>query len=127
MSLKASLIKLAIKLTPKGLVSWVANKKLKGIATLEGFNFDLDARKAYVCTQLDGEAEAIEVWVDGFAVVRDGDSYEVIVEQAQSNKPWLNTLFSRVTGKAWKLPVPPRFAPQADLVAELLKPRHPGS
>lgn len=126
MSLKVGLIKLAIKMVPWGMVSWVANKKLKGIATLTGFNFDIDARKAYVCTQLYGEAEAIEVWVEGFAVVRDGDAFHVIVEQAQSNKPWLNTLFSRVTGKAWKIPVPPQFAPQANLVAALFEARNPG-
>lgn len=127
MNLKISLIKWAIKLVPNGMVSWVANRQLRGIATLTGFNFDVDARKAYVCTQLDGEAEAIEVWVEGFSVTRDGDLYHFVVEQAQSNKLWLNTTFSRVTGKAWKLPVPARFAPQANLVAELFQPKTPGA
>jgi hypothetical protein len=127
MSLKISLIKMAIKLAPKGIISWIANKKLKGIATLTGFNVDIDARRAYVCARLEGEAEPIEVSVEGFAVIRDGDAYKVVVRQAQSNKPWLNNAFARVTGKAWKVPVPPQFAPQANLAAELLKPENPGA
>jgi hypothetical protein len=127
MSLTTGLIKLAIKLVPWGMVSWVANKKLKGIATLTGFNVNLDTRKVYLCTQLEGEAEPIEVCVDGFAVMRDGDSYTFVVQHAQSNKPWLNNAFARFTGKAWTIPVPPRFAPQADLVAELLKPETPAA
>ncbi|WP_367025904.1 hypothetical protein ABZN20_16000 [Methylococcus sp. ANG] len=45
MSYKASLVKLAIKWTPKFLVLWVANIILKGIAELTYFAFDIDTRK----------------------------------------------------------------------------------
>ncbi len=127
MSLKAGLIKRAIKLIPWGMVSWVANRKMKGIATLMGVNFDIAARKAYVCTQLNGEAEPIEVFVEGFAVIRDGDSYKFFPGQLRSNKPWINNAFARIAGKAWTIPVSPRFAPQANLIAELFEARNPES
>lgn len=112
---------MAIKLTPNILIVWVANIVLKGIAELTDFSFDLDARTAYVQIQLVGESETIEVWLDGFAVVSDEESYKFIIHQAQSNRIWLDNLLSRVVGKAWKIPVIPQLAAQMELVAELLK------
>jgi hypothetical protein len=125
MSFKSSLIKMAIKLTPNIIVIWVANIILKGIGELADFNFNIDARKAYVQIQLLGESETIEVWLEDFAIVSDGESYQLIIHQAQSNRIWLNNLLSRVAGKAWKIPVLPQFAAHIELVAELLKDKRP--
>lgn len=102
------------------LVSWVANIVLKGIAELSDFSFDLDARKAYVQIQLVGESETIDVWMEGFAVVREEESYKFIIQQAQSNRLWLDNLLSRVVGKAWKIPEIPQLAAQMELIHELL-------
>lgn len=55
---------------------------LKGIAELTDFSFDIDERKAYVQIQLAGESEKIEVWLEGFAVVGEEESYKFIVHQA---------------------------------------------
>jgi len=112
---------MAIKLTPDVLVVWVANIMLKGIAELTDFSFDLDTRKAYIQTTLYGEAEAIEVWLDGFAVVSDEDGNRFVIHQAQSNKPWLNNILARIVGKAWKIPVIPQLAAEIELIAELLQ------
>jgi hypothetical protein len=121
MSYKTSLIKIAIKLTPNMMIIWVANRVLKGIAELTAFNFDLDTRKVYVQTMLYGETEAIEVWVDGFAIINENESYKFIIQQARSNKPWLNNLLARFVGKAWKIPVIPQLATHIYLIADLLK------
>jgi hypothetical protein len=121
MSFKTSLIKMAIKWTPNMMIIWVANLMLKGIAELTDFSFDLEARKAYVQTTLFGETETIEVWLDGFAVVSDEESYKFIIQQAQSNRPWLNNLLARIVGKAWKIPVIPQLAAHIELISELLK------
>lgn len=64
------------------MVTWVANIVLKGIAELTDFSFDIDERKAYVQIQLAGESETIEVWLEGFAVVGEEESYKLIVHQA---------------------------------------------
>lgn len=125
MSFKTGLIKMAVKWTPKRMVLWVANMKLKGIAELIDFSFDIDARTAYVQTQLFGEAETIEVWLDDFAVIKDEESYHLIVQQAQSNRPWLNNLLSLIVGKAWKIPVLPQLAAQMELISELFKAESP--
>ncbi len=121
MSIKSSLIKIVIKLTPNILIIWVANFIMKGIAELLAFNFVVDARKIYVQTRLYGEEGTIEVILEDFAVFNDGESYRFIIHHARSDRPWLNNLLSRVIGKAWKIPELPQFAAQLDLVAELFK------
>ena len=125
MSFKTSLIKMAIKWTPNMMIIWVANIILKGIAELTDFSFDLEARKVYVQIQLLGESETIEVWLEDFAVVSDEESYQFIIQQAQSNRPWLNNLLSRIVGKAWKIPVIPQLAAHIELIAELFKAESP--
>lgn len=126
MSVKTSLVKIAIKLTPNIIVLWVANIILKGIAELSDFNFDLDTRTAFVRATLAGEVEPLDVSVDGFAVVTDEESsHYLIIHQAQSNRLWLHNLLSRIAGKAWKIPSIPEFEDQIELVAELFKPENP--
>jgi hypothetical protein len=122
MSFKASLIKLAIKLTPDVVVRWVANFILKGIAELSEFHFDLDARTAYIQGTLYGESEPIEVWLEDFVIESEEDSHRLIIHQARSNRPWLNNLFSRIAGKVWNIPAIPRFHDQIELASELFKP-----
>ena len=125
MSFKTSLIKMAIKLTPNMMIVWVANIILKGIAELTDFSFDLEARKVYVQIQLLGESETIEVWLEDFAVVSDGESHEFIIHQAKSNRLWLNNLLARIAGKNWKIPVIPQLAAHIELIAELFKAESP--
>ncbi|PPK75183.1 hypothetical protein B0F87_10629 [Methylobacter tundripaludum] len=121
MSFKTRLIKMAIKWTPNMMVIWVANIILKGIAELTDFNFDLEARKAYVQIQLVGESETIEVWIEDFAIINDEGSYQLIIQQAQSNRIWLNNLLSRITGKAWGIPEIPQLTAHLELISELFK------
>lgn len=125
MSFKTSLVKMAINWTPKMMVMWVANIILKGIAELTDYNFDLDARKAYVQTTLYGESEPIEVWLDGFAIISENETKYLILEQGQSNKPWLTNIFGHIAGKAWKIPALPQFSQHIELIAELLKAENP--
>ncbi|WP_394753145.1 hypothetical protein [Crenothrix sp.] len=122
MSLKVGIVKKAIKWTPNKLITWVANYKLKGIAEITDFSFDLDTRTAYAQVQLLGEAEPIEVRMDGFAIVSDGESYQFVMQQAKSNRPWLDNIFARIVDKAWKIPVIPQLQPHIALIAELFKP-----
>jgi hypothetical protein len=121
MSFKASLVKIAIKLTPDIVVRWAANFILKGIAELSEFHFDLDARTAYLQGTLYGEAEPIEVWLEDFAIVSDEASHRLIIHQARSNRPWLNNLLARIAGKAWNIPAIPQFHDQIELASELFK------
>lgn len=125
MSIKSSLLKIAIKLTPDILIIWVANIVLKGIAELTAFNFDIEARKVHVQTRLYGERETIDVCLENFAVFNDGDSYRFIIHQATSDRPWLNNILSRIIGKAWKIPEIPHLTAQLELVAELFKAKPP--
>jgi len=125
MSIKSSLLKIVIKLTPDILIIWVANIVLKGIAELTAFNFDIEERKVYVQTRLYGEQDTIDVCLEDFAVFNDGESYRFIIHQAKSDRPWLNNLLSRVIGKAWKIPEIPQFSAQLELVAELFKANPP--
>jgi hypothetical protein len=125
MSIKSSLLKTVIKLTPNVLIIWVSNLVLKGIAELTRFNFDVDARTIYVQTRLYGEEGTIEVCLEDFAVFHDGESYRFIVHHAKSDRPWLNNLLSRVIGKAWKIPEIPQLTAQLEVIAELFKTKPP--
>lgn len=126
MSIASKLIRVAVKLTPKVMIVWVANHYLKGIARLTDLNLDLDIRRVYVRTLLDGEPEAIEVLVEDFAILRQGEDYHFVLSRAQSNKPWLTHALARVAGRAWKLPHIPQLAAYLPLAAELLPPRAQG-
>ncbi|MGR8942319.1 MAG: hypothetical protein ACU83V_14770 [Gammaproteobacteria bacterium] len=121
MSFKSSLVKFAIKMTPNFVVRWVANFILKGIAEISEFSFDIDARTAYVQATLYGETEPIDVWVHDFGIVTDEESHYLTIHEAQSNKPWLNNLLSRIAGKTWKIPAIPQFQDEIELVSEVLE------
>jgi len=121
MSVAINLTKLVIKWTPRKLISWVANIVLKDIAELTSLRFDLETRTAYIQVQLVGESETIEVWVDGFAIIPDDGSYKFVIDQANSNRIWLDNILSRIVKKTWKIPNTPQFAAQIAFVAELLK------
>ena len=121
-SLLQGFVKLAIKLTPKKLVRSVANVILKGIAEFSEITYDLDARTAYMKVTLYGEEEAIEVAMDGFAILDEEENYQFILEKAESNKLWMNNILARITGKAWDIPPIPQYQDEVDFVASLLKP-----
>jgi len=121
MSFKSSVVKMAIKMTPDILVKWIANLVLKGIAEFSEFNFDIDARTAYVQLTLYGEAEPIEIWIDGFGITSEEDSRHMLIRHARSNRPWMDNLLNRFTGKAWRIPALPQFQSHLDLVTELLQ------
>jgi hypothetical protein len=126
MSFTTGLIKKAVKWTPKGMVLWVANKRLTGVARLVDYGVDFDSRKAHVLTVLHGEPEPLEVKLEGFSIIPDGDSYKFLLQHAESNKPWLTNALAYVTGKAWPIPaIPPKFAKHFPVVAELFKPQPP--
>ena len=125
MSIKSSLVKIAIKLTPNIIVIWVANIILKGIAELSDFIFDLDTRTAYVKMTLCGEVEPIEVSLDGFAIVDEEGSHRLIIQHAQANRPWLNNLLSRFVGKTWKIPEVPQYKSKIELISEIFKAETP--
>ncbi len=122
MSYKTYFIKKAIKWTPKLMVIWTANFILKGIATLIDFDLDVDARKAYVHIKLEGEAESIEVWLNDFAIASKDNAYQLLIQDAQSNRIWLTNIFAHITGRAWNIPVPPQFVGYFKLIAELFQP-----
>ncbi|KAF3980992.1 MAG: hypothetical protein HFP81_09050 [Methylococcales symbiont of Hymedesmia sp. n. MRB-2018] len=121
MSFKISLTKTVIKWTPNKLVSWIANIVLKDIGALTGFSFDLEMRKVYLQIQLVGESETIDVWLEGFGIISDGDDYKVIIKQAESNRIWLSNILSRVVNKEWKIPLTSQMAPYIEFMAELLE------
>ena len=119
MSFKSKIIKIAIKLTPSSLIIWGANFVLKGIAELTAFNFDLDSRKLFVQTRLYGEKDTIDVTVDNFAVYLEGENYRFIIYNATSDRPWLNNIFAKITGKAWKIPALPQLNIILEPIAEV--------
>ena len=125
MSLKANLAKIAIKMTPNMLIKLVANIVLKDIAKLTGFNFDIDTRQLFVQVHLAGESETIDVWLEDFSIITDAGSYKFVMQQASSNRVWLDNILSRIVRKEWPIPIPSEMNSQFEFVAELFKAERP--
>lgn len=121
MSIRASLIKVAIKMTPPFVITFVANIILRGIAQLKVFQFDLEARSLYVATRLLGEPEDIILKVENFGVVKIGGKYFFILRSAESNKLWLNNLMRHFLNQRWPIPEIPQITPYMGLINELLE------
>lgn len=119
-------VKVAAKFTPKILVVSVANIILKGIAEFSEISYDLYKRTAFVNFTLYGEEEAIEIALDGFEILSDDEeNYQFILHKAQSNKPWMNNILSRVVGKTVDIPLLPQYEDERGFVAKLLKAEDP--
>ena len=118
-------VKIGAKLTPKILVVTVANVILKGVAEFSDILYDLDNRTAFVSVTLYGEEEPIEIALDGFEILGDEENYQFILHKAQSNKPWMNNILSRIVGKAWDIPAIPQYKDELGFVANLLKAENP--
>lgn len=105
MSYKTSIIKLVINKTPKRVVLWAANKKLKNIGELTDFSFNTDDRKLFVQVMLEGEAGPIELLLEKFTVVTNGDSGHLLIQHVQSNRPWIDTLLNKhLLDREWRIP-----------------------
>lgn len=107
MSYKSKLVKIAFNSTPKKMILWVVNKKLRGIAQLTDFNFDSDERQLYAQMMLEGEQEQepVEVWLEDLTLVTDEERYVLVVQNARSSRPWVDALLTNIVlGREWKVP-----------------------
>ncbi len=90
---------------PTGLILWVANKKLKGIATISSFKFNTDEGQFYTQVLLYGEQEPIEVWMEDFELFAREEPYKLAIQQVRSTKPWLETILTQaIQGREWDIP-----------------------
>ncbi len=121
MSYKSTLVRFAIKQTPKKMVLWLANKKTKDIAELTDFSFNLEERKLYAQMVLAGEEEAVDLRIEDFTLVAHEESFRISFHQVQSNRPWLDALLMKfLLDREWKVP-----EKHADLIHELLASEDP--
>ncbi len=105
MSYQSCIIKFSYKMTPKKLVYWLVNSQLKGIAQLLEYDIDFDGRKILSKVKLEGEEESIDVSLEDFTLTNHGDHYTFAIQQAHSNKIWLNNALSKaILGREVKIP-----------------------
>lgn len=105
MSFKSGAIKFTCKSTPKKMVFWLFNKKLKGIAKLIDYEIDFDGRKIQSKVQLEGEEEFVDVCLEDFALLKNEQYYAFVIQQVQSNRPWLNNALTRaILGREIEIP-----------------------
>ncbi len=105
MSYQSHIIKFSYKMTPKKLVYWLVNSQLKGIAKLVEYDIDFNGRKILSKVQLEGEDESIDVTLEDFTLIKNGAQYTFAIQQAHSNKIWLNNAMSKaMLGREIKIP-----------------------
>ncbi len=105
MSYKTSLVKMALNNTPKSMVLWAANKKLKGVAQLRDYSYNSEERKLHTQMVLDGEEESVDVFLEGFTILVDEGIYKLVFQQVRSSRSWLDALLNKVLlSREWKIP-----------------------
>lgn len=105
MSYKVSLLKLAINKTPRKIIRWAVNKKLKEIGELTDFSFNTHDKKLFVQVMLEGEVAPIELLLEKFTIIVDGERGHLIIEQAKSNRPWIDTILNQhLANREWRIP-----------------------
>lgn len=105
MSYKTSLIKLVINNTPTKVVLWAVNRKLKGIGELTDFSFNTNDRKLVVQVMLEGEVGPIELLLEKFIVVSNGESGHLVIQHVKSNRPWIDTILNEhLVDREWRIP-----------------------
>lgn len=98
------------------MILWVANKKAKGVAKFTDFSFNSTERKLYAQLLLTGEQEVVELWLDDFTLITYEESFQLVIHQIQSNRPWLDSFLKNfVLEREWKIP-----DKHADLIHYLL-------
>lgn len=87
------------------MVYWIVNSQLKGIAQLLEYDIDFDGRKILSKVKLEGEEESIDVTLENFTLLKNGDHYSFAIQQVQSNKTWLNNALTKaILGREIKIP-----------------------
>ncbi|WP_143735840.1 hypothetical protein [Methyloprofundus sedimenti] len=87
------------------MILWAANKKARGVAKLTDFSFNSEERKLYAQMLLSGEQDATNLWIEDFTLITQEKSFLIVIHQAQSNRPWIDTLLRNfVLEREWKIP-----------------------
>ncbi len=94
MSYKHTLVKFALKQSPKKMILWIANKKTKGVVKLTDFSFNSVERTLYAQLVFAGEQDAVDLWIEDFTLITKEESFRIVVHQAQSNRPWVDNLLT---------------------------------
>lgn len=77
---------------------------------------DTRKKKARALVLLNGETVPIEIKVDRYEILREGDVAKVVIHEANSDKPWLNAILQNLVCKK-SFEVPPG---KLDFITELL-------
>lgn len=87
------------------MVFWVVNANLKKIVKLIDYDINFDERIIQSKVHLEGEEGLIEVCLEDFALIKDGDHCKFVIQKVQSNRPWLDNALSKfILGQEIKIP-----------------------
>jgi hypothetical protein len=85
--------------------SIILKKKLERYGTMMDFKIDSENKKIFLKISLKGEAKPLDITVNRYALVKQGNEEFIVIEDVTISKEWMNLLAADLLNKKeFKLP-----------------------
>ena len=93
------------RLTGSASTKYLINQSIKEFGQLVELKIDNRSKSVTVSILLNGESLPMKLRIDEYEIIRDNSSAGILIKDASSDKPWLNSIIKKfVIGKALKVP-----------------------
>jgi hypothetical protein len=97
-------------------VELALNSRIKRFGTMLSFQLDSQRKTIELTILLKGEKEPLQVTVERYEIVREGEKYYLLAENILTSREWINTVAeSYLAGQRFE--IPERYAKMLMLVA----------
>ena len=85
---------LPVELFVNPLAAWAINRaarhfKLNDLGHIEKVSIDVTTKTIHLKVKLNGEDEAVEIIVEGYSIVHNGESQELKFKNIKMSRPWM--------------------------------------
>ena len=94
------------RLTGSASTKYLINQSIKEIGQLLELKIDNRGKTVTASILLNGENLPLNLRIDEYEIIRDNSSAGILIRDASSDKPWLNSILKKfIIDKALKVPV----------------------
>jgi len=102
---KAKAGKILDRLTGSASTKYLINQFIKEYGHLTELRINRSAKSITATLLLSGESRPIDIYIEKYAVIKNGSSTRFIIRKAESQKPWLDAILNKlVIGRSWLIP-----------------------
>ncbi|MCK5248646.1 MAG: hypothetical protein KAJ98_01685 [Spirochaetaceae bacterium] len=93
------------RLTGSASTKYLINQSIKEFGQLVELKIDNRGKTVTATIILNGETLPMNLRIDEYEIIRDNSSAGMLIRDASSDKPWLNSIIKKfIIGKALKVP-----------------------